>query len=703
MNNRKIVGYNTQTGEPIYENQGYTSNYNVNNYNQNSYNSYQNNMNQVNIQNKNNKKSNASKIILVSLISAFAAILLILLIVIFTGNKINSSSNVSRTVMIYMVGSDLESQNGLGTIDLEEIDYFKMDNQNVNVLLIAGGSNDWYNNYIDENETSIYELTGSGYVKVKSQNIQNMGSPEVLSNFLNYVYSNYKTDKYDLIFWNHGGAIQGSEFDEVSGDFLSLSEIKSGFMNSPFNENNKLELVVFATCLNGTVEVADTLSNHADYLVASEEVSIGTAMNGDFNFINNIKITDSSYDVAYKFVEAYKNKVMNYKQIYTIYYGESDLYSTYSIVDLSKIKELENSINDFFDEIDLNSNYNDVSRIRSNLYQYAYNQYDQSQFDMVDLYNLVDNLSEYAPDKANKVKENFEATVLYNWATNAESRGLSIYFPYNAPKQYKDYFLTVYQGFENLKPYNKFINDFYNIQTSSSIAYNYTANEVSIDSNQGEADFMLALTDEQKESFAKAGYIVFRDRKDGYYLPVYSSMDVELDGNNLKANIKDRQLQVKSTKDGTSSIVITKEIGNTSEYIKYNTVVALENIESDNITDWKFDSANMTLVYDKKTGKVNIGSVVLINKDESMPNTIAVDLNDYTHVVFGSSSYKILDDNGNYVIDWESNGVYEGFEENVGKFDFELNNYDDGYDYYCVFKIWDTNNNVSYSKLVKMN
>ena len=703
MNNRRIIGYNTQTGEPIYENnnQGYPNNFKVNNYN-----SYQNNMNQVNVSNnniKNNKKSSSSKIILVSLISGFAAILLILLIVIFIGTKQSTNSNVSRTVMIYMVGSDLESQNGLGTIDLEEIDYYKMDNQNVNVLLIAGGSNEWYNDYIDKSETSIYELTGSGYVKVKSQNIQNMGNPEVLSNFLNYVYSNYKTDKYDLIFWNHGGAIQGSEFDEVSNDFLSLSEIKSGLSISPFNENNKLELVIFATCLNGTVEVADTLSNYADYLVASEEATIGTLMNGDFNFINNIKITDSSYDVAYKFIEAYKNKVINYKQIYTIYYGESDLYSTYSIVDLSKIKELENSINDFFEEIDLNNNYNDVSRIRSNLYQYAYNQYDQSQFDMVDLYNLVDNLYEYAPDKANKVKEKFKSTVLYNWATNSESRGLSIYFPYNGEKQYKDYFLTVYQGFDNLKPYNKFINDFYNIQTSSTIAYNYTANEVSIDNNQGDADFMLQLTDEQKETFAKAGYIVFRDRKDGYFLPVYSGFDVKLDGNTLKANIKDRQLQVKSTEDGTTSIVITKEIGNTDEYIKYNTVVALENIGSDNITDWKFDSANMTLVYDKKTGKVNIGSVILINKDESMPNTIAVDLNDYTHVVFGSSSYKILDEDGNYVIDWESNGVYEGFEENVGKFDFELNNYDDGYDYYCVFRIWDTNNNSFYSKLVKMN
>ena len=192
MNNRRIIGYNTQTGEPIYENnnQGYPNNFKVNNYN-----SYQNNMNQVNVSNnniKNNKKSSSSKIILVSLISGFAAILLILLIVIFIGTKQSTNSNVSRTVMIYMVGSDLESQNGLGTIDLEEIDYYKMDNQNINVLLIAGGSNDWYNDYIDKSETSIYELTGSGYVKVKSQNIQNMGNTAKKSQIVDEAELTYK-------------------------------------------------------------------------------------------------------------------------------------------------------------------------------------------------------------------------------------------------------------------------------------------------------------------------------------------------------------------------------------------------------------------------------------------------------------------------------------------------------------------------------
>ena len=37
---------------------------------------------------------------------------------------------------------------------------------------------------------------------------------------------NYKTDEYDLIFWNHGGAIIGSEFDDLSGDNLTLKEMK---------------------------------------------------------------------------------------------------------------------------------------------------------------------------------------------------------------------------------------------------------------------------------------------------------------------------------------------------------------------------------------------------------------------------------------------------------------------------------------------
>ena len=106
-------------------------------------------------------------------------------------------SGVSRTIMIYMVGSNLESTGGLASADLNSID--KNIDSNTRVMLIAGGSKKWSNNYISTNETSIYELTSSGFTKVKNQPKQNMGSSETLSSFLNYVYDYSKTDEYDLI------------------------------------------------------------------------------------------------------------------------------------------------------------------------------------------------------------------------------------------------------------------------------------------------------------------------------------------------------------------------------------------------------------------------------------------------------------------------------------------------------------------------
>ena len=105
------------------------------------------------------------------------------------------NSNHSRTVMIYMVGSDLESGNpyGLASIDLKSIDYNKIKNNNVNVVMIAGGAKKWNNTYISSNETSIFELKENGFQKVKQQEVKNMGKDQTLSEFLSFVHQNYKT------------------------------------------------------------------------------------------------------------------------------------------------------------------------------------------------------------------------------------------------------------------------------------------------------------------------------------------------------------------------------------------------------------------------------------------------------------------------------------------------------------------------------
>ncbi len=643
------------------------------------------------------KKSSHKKLFfgIIGLIIVALVALIIGFIVVNRNNKINS-----RTFMIYMVGSNLESENGLGTVDLDGIDYNEMDNQNINVVLIAGGSKSWDNNYIDSSETSIYELTANGFEKVKQQNLQSMGSANVLSNFLTYVHKNYKTDQYDLIFWNHGGAILGSEFDELYDNaFLSLSDMKNALSNSPFNGRNKLETVMFSTCLNGSIEVADVFKDYAKYLVASEEVTIGTSIEGDLHFINEITTKDSSYDVAFKYINAYKNKINNYKDRYKAYYGKNNyIYSTYSIVDLSNVKKLETAVNDFFDDIDVTNNYNAIAKVRSNLYQYGYTNGGDPSYDMVDLYNLVDGLKDLSSSKAQKVLDCFENTVLYNYATNEKSRGMSIYFPYHADKDSKKYLLSLYNHFKSFQSYNTFISKFHSIQTTSSNSYTYRSNPVKVNNSDIESDFTLELSEEQKESYAKAAYIVFRDNKDGTFLPVYYGNEVTVNGNLLSARIQDRQLKITSNTNDFENILTLHETETTDEYIKYDTVVVLQNI-----SEWNFDVARLSLVYDKSQNTIKAGSAILVEKGEYIPNTVAVDMNDYTSVAFGNYSYKILDGNGNYSENWESNGTYKGIEVDIGNFDFKLQNFDDGNDYYCVFKIWDTYNNAYYSQLVKMN
>ena len=630
-------------------------------------------------------------------------ILFILIIVLFL--MLLGNNNKSRTIMIYMVGSNLESKGGIATSDLNSIKKNIDPNENVNVIVIAGGSTKWNNNYIDSNETSIYELNNGNFVKVKQQQIENMGLSNTLSDFLNYTYNNYVTDEYDLIFWNHGGAIDGSEYDELNmDDNLSLEEMNNALKNSPFNDK-KLELVIFRTCLNGTIEIGSILSRYANYLVASEEETLGASYTSVLNFIGNISSKDSGIEIGKKYIDAYGKQIDDIKSI--SYSGKDDsIYSTYSLIDLNGISSLVNSLNDFFDDIDVTSNYDIISKVRANLYQYAN---DVPAYDMVDLYNLVYNLKNLSPKKANDVLNKIDNIVIYNYATDDNSRGISIYFPYNGNDRIKNKFISIYNGLGDFSNYGEFITKFYNIQSSDYNRFSYNSNKiessVSAEDNTY-ADFELELTDEQVKTFARADYYVFRDLHTGYYKAVYNGIDAKLDGNILKASIKDRQLQVFDG-GGNKADLIAYEKENNKNYIKYTTNVLLQTFTGD-ISTWKNDQAIMTLYYDKKTNKTSIANVVYDSKDDKT-NSISVNIYDYDNISFSlTSGWKILDNNGNYtgpVIENGSvvgDGIITGFESKPKDLKFELSKFDSNEDYYCVFVIYDTHNNKSFSKLIKL-
>lgn len=620
-------------------------------------------------------------------------VLLVILIAIFLVNRKNIST---RTFMIYMVGADLESNGSMGTYELNGIDPKLVDLENVNVVMIAGGAKRWNNDYIDVDETSIYQLTKEGFIKVKQQPIKNMGDTSTLSDFINFVTDHYVTDKYELLFWNHGGAILGSEFDELNGnDNLTLEEISKALGKTSFNEKNKMETIIFSTCLNGTIENANIFKSYADYYVASEEVSMSVKDMSDFNFINNVKLETDSLDIGRMFIEKYKDKLKYLKKLYEIKNTNYDIYSTYSIVDLNNLDNLNKAVNNFFGKIDVTKNYNEIAKSRSNLYQYGYNMSGEPSYDMVDLYNLILELKELAPKEAEQVLNEMEKTVIYNYATDPSSRGMSIYFPYNGQVSVKNGLLSEYGNISKINNYNGFISKFNSLMTTkASNKLIFKNNVAKVTSEDTESDFELELTDEQVANYARAQYLVYRDNRDGTYLPVYKGNEVKLDENTLKAKIKDRQLKLKSNEINDNIILFEDEIGD--DYIKYSSYVVLENIN-----EMKFDKATMFLLLDKKTNKVSISGIVL-SSDGIIPGRAMVNINDYTHVVFASSSYNISNEDGTFNENAESNGVIQGIEADVNELEFELQDYNDGYDYYCVFKIFDVNNNVYYSKLVKL-
>ena len=225
------------------QNQGYP-----NNYGQPNMNTPQQPMGypqQPNMMNQLPKKNNKSVFVIIGIIIAVAAVAIACIFLFGNGEnepskkKNRPEPSMERTIMIYMVGSDLEDTNGLASSELSHINPSNIDLKNNNVIMITGGSKKWFNEYIDAEETAIFQLKENGFEKVKSESAKNMGDIKTLSNFLTTIYDDYPSKKYELIFWDHGMGALGLESDSLNNDILTLNELESSLKLSPFGTDEK--------------------------------------------------------------------------------------------------------------------------------------------------------------------------------------------------------------------------------------------------------------------------------------------------------------------------------------------------------------------------------------------------------------------------------------------------------------------------------
>lgn len=652
---------------------------------------YSNNMNynmsniNNNMNNTNNSNSKNKKMIIIALLCVVVVMLGIVAFLLLNEDK--TLKDGSRTVMIYMVGSNLESESRIATYDLDSIDPDEIDLDKVNVLLYTGGTEKWHN-FVKNDENGLYILTEDGFEQLESYDKKNMGDPDTLQEFLDYGYDNYKTQYHDLVFYNHGGAIDGAIYDDFTKDKLSLKDFDEALSNSAFSKH-KLNTILFRTCLNGTLEVASVFAPYANYLIASEEITNG-GRSSVLNYLNEVTVDDNEVDYGKKFIKAYEEQIDELDPI-----GFATM-PMYSIVDLSKVSKINNLLEEFIESIDLDKNYNNIVKVRSKLYQYGYSSFSVSDYDTVDLYTLVSELGKYADEDNEKLLSAIEDAVVYNWSRQDTSNGLSIYFPYSARKEIQLMFLDVYRGMDSKRSYYKFIDKFNALSTSKKSS-SFVSNDI-INKNEtsvSNKEFSLQLTEEQKNDYAKSIYLIFKKDEEGLYQPIYSSDNtvLEEDGT-LKTNITNNLIKLRDKTDNTEWFFTLIERNRGTDRVLQTGAVLYSK-------DDPLDMDSSTIYFDVEDNVPKISSYVKIESESGVSGTI-LNPDDYSTAAFVSSHYNILDKNGNYTDNWDNDGVIRGVQIKIEDIDLQLTSLDEDGDYYCVFRILDVYGNEYYSKLLNI-
>ena len=331
------------------------------------------------------------------------------------------------TVFVYLCGSDLESGNGLGVSDMEEM-VNASTSENIKFVVQTGGAAEWNGYGISENSHQRYVITDGDITLVDEISETGMGQTSTLADFLSWGVGNYPAAKMGLVFWNHGGgSITGVCFDENKDyDSLSLGEIDSALTYVFDSMTDKFEFIGFDACLMATVENANMLVPHARYMFASEELEPGYGW--DYTTIGQYLDSNPNCDGA----ELGKVVADSFYSSCADVWSEDS--ATFSVIDLSKIDALVQAVNDAAAGMYTDSEDPAVlaAMVRGigSAKNYGGNNKSEGYTNMVDLGSLM---SAALTDKSavSAVLSAIDAAVIYNIYGENEvgSTGLSTYYP----------------------------------------------------------------------------------------------------------------------------------------------------------------------------------------------------------------------------------------------------------------------------------
>ena len=358
------------------------------------------------------------------------------------------------TIFVYLCGSDLESDGGAASSDIEEAFAARGSGQ-VKVVYQTGGSYFWYQN-INENRVQRYLLEDGDLTLVDEKPEANMGAASTLADFLSWGVSNYPSERMGLILWDHGsGSINGVCFDEqYDYDSLTLGELDHA-LNQVYDQmTDRFEFIGFDACLMSTLETANVLTPYARYMYASQEMEPGSGW--DYTSLLNNLAANPDQDGAQlgeKVCREYYDHCADYG------FG-SQRSATFSIIDLSKIDDVLISMNEAFRVVYEQGDLGDVTRAVLEADSFGGNSVSEGYSNMLDLGNMLDQLSGYGQE-VRDASQTLQSCVLYtmNGRLHKNASGLSVYYPVSI------------QGSEELKIFSQICPSNYYYALIDKIAY----------------------------------------------------------------------------------------------------------------------------------------------------------------------------------------------------------------------------------------
>ncbi len=324
------------------------------------------------------------------------------------------------TVMVYMCGSDLESNGGMGSYDIQEMVNARLSDK-VNVIVYTGGAKKWQNSIVSSSVNQIYKVE-SGGVRRLVDNAGNgaMTDPATLTSFIQFCAKNYPANRNELILWDHGGgSITGYGYDEKNtrSGAMNLQRLSSALQSGGV----KFDFIGYDACLMGTLENALTMAPYADYLIASEETEPG------IGWYYTDWLTQLSANTSLETVRVGRQIVDDFiVQCDRRCPGQK---ATLSIVDLAELeKTVPADFNAFAQSVSgliSNDGYQTVSTARSGARSFA----ESSKSDQVDLVDLANRIG---TAEGRELSNTILGAVKYNRTSGSitNAYGVSVYFPY---------------------------------------------------------------------------------------------------------------------------------------------------------------------------------------------------------------------------------------------------------------------------------